>query len=174
MDKLMARAVLEAGRTDDKFAEVKKEIDLRSTLAVIYYTNAIQGFRTHLFSSELVIMMDDGSDIRIDFNTFCSDEWKTRMLHNRCLPACLSKYGVDWAKSEKKGETNVSIVAAGVLIAMIGMVLWAMDSLDVWGLISIAGLIVIGTIKRLKDHKSGYRQINWISGQCSYIGNLIS
>lgn len=117
MDKILARTVLEAGRTDGIYAEVKNEIDLRSTLAIIQKHGVILGFNTCLFGNEIVIMVNNGSTIKMDFHVYCSDEWKNRMLDNSNIHSSISKYNNEWLNAVKHEAVKRLVIPLFIIFA---------------------------------------------------------
>lgn len=155
MDKIKTRTVLEAGRTDEKFADIINEINIRSTLAVLYYTDEVIGFETRLFRDEIIIKLDTGASINVDFNTFCSDKWKEFLLNNHKISKCVKKYDEQW-HSNKMREINVRFAIACFILA-ISLILTVVFLFGTSGMIwsvSYLSIIAVGYIKAITDRKS--------------------
>lgn len=155
MDKIKTRTVLEAGRTDEKFADIINEINIRSTLAVLYYTDEVIGFETRLFGDEIIIKLDTGASINVDFNTFCSDKWKEFLLNNHKISKCVKKYDEQW-HSNKMREINVRFAIACFILA-ISLILTVVFLFGTSGMIwsvSYLSIIAVGYIKAITDRKS--------------------
>jgi len=161
MNETLARMVLETGRTDKEFAEMINEINLRSTLAVIYYTGTITTFETRLFGNRIVIMLADGRTIDEDFNKYCSDVWKNKMLRNRKLPKDLENYNEEW---EKKERFNIVFKLAVVIILLtvcltfviISSMMREINSANIFALV----VLVVGYFKVITETIHNFAEFN--------------
>jgi hypothetical protein len=151
IDKKLARTVLEANRSDGEYAKVKDEINLRSTLAVIYQTGAICDFETKLFNNDLVIVMENKKKIRINFQVFCSENWKNRILSDYKLINSINTYSSLWYKVSSKTILKRFIASLSILLATIAILLYGISSLPTGKALITVTLIAIGIHKCVTD-----------------------